>query len=352
MQYFVSKSGFAILDACRAYGLAALLQALTRGPSAPEIQNLGHAYAVQVAGRPVPSGLRSSENWYALLALDSWQQVFLTYKGQQWKTQRDRVQAVIEQQTGQLLEKAAQGLEADFGGKMTLPGSLDPAAFKGLKGLTAAKYAEGATQLDDLNWALACLGAAAGQRYRLQRGVGGKWEFYVTLPVPEHVQLDNFWEIRRLVYQAGLSYQGVRNAVAHFSLLLAEAIRRKAAGNPLFPARFSEVLYFSLFQSGQQYKPSKGGVVQLGKLVDMALTASRGTAAAFHTWDYLFRRGSTQGAQDLAEAITEFIIAPSLDSYYRHAQIFLRYIVDPNLRVKPEFLYTEEALLEVMKYAT
>jgi hypothetical protein len=64
----------------------------------------------------------------------------------------------------------------------------------------------------------------------------------------------------------------------------------------------------------------------------------------------LFRRGSVKGNEALAEAITDLLMAPSGESYYRHARIFNRYIVDSSKRVNSEFLYDEAALMEVMAY--
>lgn len=351
MQYFVLKSGFEILDACRAYGLAEILYALGRGEHVPLIEDAGQAYRIGMDGEPSTQHLSDSERWQAVLEERNWQQVFLTYK-KQWTGQRDKVRDVLEKNSNRIVLAAGEGLAVDFDGRSTLPGPLEPCGFKGLKGLTTGDYAERPTQVDEINWALGCLGAAVAQRYRLQRVAGNKWEYYVTLPVPENLEWRNFLEVRGLVYEKGVSYHSVRTAVAHFSVLLADAVRDKADGNPFFPARFSGVLYFSLFPSGNQYKPAAGGVFQLGKLMNMALSRSAGAEPAFKSWDYLFRRGSVQGAEDLADAITELVMAPSLDTYYRHARVFLRYIVDPNRRVKAEFLYSEEALWEVMNYAT
>ncbi|MGC8793658.1 MAG: hypothetical protein ACP5U2_09745 [Bryobacteraceae bacterium] len=349
MQYFVLKSGFEILDVCRAYGLAQVLHALARGTAAPVISDAGQGFVIEMDPPPASMDPSGSDEWQAVFSLNTWEHVFLTYKAK-WTEQRDKVGVAFERRLKELLDKDAGDLAVNFDGPCTLPGALEPGAFKGLKGLTARDYAEGPTSADELNWALACLGAVVAQRYRPQRVTGGKREFYVTLPVPEKVRFSDFHAVRQLVYDKEVSYHGVRGAVAHFSVLLADAVRDKAAGNPHFPLRFSGVLYFSMFRSGNQYKPAIGGAFQTGKLIAMALSGRSAVADVFKTWDYLFRRGATTGAEDLADAATELIMAPSLDSYFRHARVFLRYIVDSNKKVKSENLYTEQGLMEVMNY--
>ena len=351
MEYAIVKSGLEVFDTARTYGLAQLLLVLARGKSAPTIADRGGIFLLSVPTAPSPAALKSSDLWQAVFGENNWQRVFLTYK-KAWSTQRDKVRNSLEGRATQVLAEAeGNGLTVGFEGEFALPGPLDPAGFKGLKGLTASSYSEGQTNVDELNWALGCLGAAVAQRYKIQKAVGNKWEYYVTLPVPSEVQFNDFHAVRQLVYDKGLSYNGVRNAAAHFSLLLASAIREKAQGNPHFPVRFSNVLYFSLFQSGQQFKPAIGGGVNVGRLIEIALARPEVALEMFKTWDYSFRRGSAQGNEDLSQAITELVMAPSLDTYYRHARVFNRYVIDRNKRVRGENLYTERAVKEVMHYA-
>jgi hypothetical protein len=350
LDYTILKSGLEILDSARAYGFAQLLQVLAGGRFTPTILNRGGVFSVSLVQRPNEKAFEDSDLWKALFAENNWQRVFLTYK-KAWSSQREKVRRSLEARVGEILNEAeTNGLQVEFDAKFSLPGPLDPVGFKGLKGLTGGNYSESQTEVDEANWALACLGAVVAQRYKIQKAVGNKWEYYVTLPVPEEVQFKNFRDIRSITYDKALGYTGVRNAAAHFSLMLADAVREKAQGNPHFPVRFSSVLYFCLFQAGQQYKPSIGGIVSVDRLIDTALTRPKAAEELFKTWDYLFRRGCVKGNEELAEAITELLMAPSLETYYRHARIFNRQIVDRNKGVKKENLYTDRALAEVMNY--
>jgi hypothetical protein len=349
MEYVLYKSGLPTFDTARAYGLAQLIQTITGGKGSPKILDQGQAFVLILASSARSSDWKKSDLWRAVFAENNWQRVFLTYK-KAWSGQRDKVRKTLERGAEQLLQKAEKdGLLVEFEGE-SLPGPLDPVGFKGLKGLTAGNYSEDQTAVDEFNWALGCLGGAIAQRYKIQKAMGNKWEYYITIPIPEEVQFSDFQQVRQLIYDKGLAYNGVRNAAAHFTLLLADAVRQKAQGNPRFPARFSNVLYFSLFQSGQQFKPSIGGAVNSNRLIELALSRPDVGSEIFSTWDYLFRRGSAQGNEDLAQAITDLVMMPSLDSYYRHARIFNRYILDRDRGVKGENLYTERALKEVLSY--
>ncbi len=351
MQFTITKSGLEIFDTCRAWGLANLLYAGCQGSLSPLISDTGAWFVLTVQSDLGRLDLAGSDQWRALKADENWQNVFLTYK-RQWTGRRDDAIAVLERSARMILDRASTtGLVADFDGDTTLPGPLDPSAFKGLRGRTLGDYGEGQTSVDEINWALGCLGAVTAQNYKLQRVTGGKWEHYVTLPVPELVLLDNFREVRELVgKRPNLNYAGVRVAAAHYAVVLADAVREKGAGRPDLPMRFSKLLYFSLFRSGQQVKPAGGGAVSVGPLIELALKNASAATNVFETWDYLFRRGSVKGCDDLAHAVTELVLDPSRDTYYRHARIFSRYIFDSNRRVKRDKLYSEDSLTEVMNY--
>ncbi len=349
MQFSISKSGLEIFDTCRAWGLANLLYASCDGRYSPLISDSGGSFTITSELSP-STDLKRSDPWRALEADENWRNVFLTYK-QQWTSQRDKALKVLKDNVRNIAHASSTaGLAADLGGDATLPGPLDPASFKGLRGTILSDYREDQTCADPINWALACLGAVSAQKYKLQR-VSGKWRHYVTLPVPEQVLLDDFRDIRELVSKhANLNYAGARVAAAHYAVLLADSVREKAQARAGLQIGFSKLLYFSLFRSGQQLKPSAGGALSIARLINLGLENPSRAAAIFATWDYLFRRGSVTGSEDLTHAVTDLIVDPSDEAYYRHARVFSRYIFDTNKRVKRDNLYSEEAIKEVMRY--
>ena len=355
MQFWITKSGLEIFDLCRAYGFAILLSRSDRREGSPVITDAGGTYAVALdGGEPSNVHLRDNPDWHALFEPGrppegyAWDQLFITLKGEAGKRKkRDDARAVLERQFDALLKNAASpGLVASLGRGETLPGPLDPAGFKGLRGRVLSDYSEGQTSVDSLNWALACLGGAVVGRYHWQRQATGG-VYYVAFAVPERIGVHNVMDIRRDTSQVRLSYVSLENAAAHYALTVAEHFRQRYAAIGATD-RFSGLLYFSLFQAGSgptaQWKPGGGGWLNLGPLLDLAQRDPHGAAKVFKVWDYLFRRGSTRGSEDLALAITDLVMRPSLDTFEGHVKVFWRYLVKG---VKLENLYTEEALKEV-----
>lgn len=356
MHYFIPKTGLEIFDLCRAYGLAMLLDYASLEGETPVINDAGSSYLIEHETEKVSKDrLLKNAAWHSIFEESpddrTWSRIFLTDK-QNWSKKVKKVKDI--------LSKAAEKIIRDFQNPANLPvissnkgetlsGPLDPSAFKGLRGRTRGDYSEGQTKVDSPNWALACLGGAISGRYKIQKDQGNKWDYFVIFPVPQRVELNNFREIRKSTYTIGLKYLGIQNAAAHFSVVLAEKMLAMAASKSQFNDRFSGVFYFSMVQSGQQFKPSAGGNLSLYPLMELAVSGRPNISSVFEVWNYLFRKGSVQGCEDMAEAITEFIMNPSVESYEKHAKIFLKYISKPR-KIKSANLYDNETLKEVVAY--
>lgn len=353
MRFWITKSGLEIFDVARAYGLAALLSyADEDGSTSPVISDAGAVYCVDFpGGKPSAARLTDASNsgWLEAFAIGDfrdplspqWNSLFVTDAAKFKESKRCAVKRLLEGRLDDLLEQASLArLVADFDGGETLPGGLDPVAFKGLRGRTRGQYTEGQTKVDQLNWALACLGGALTGRFLYQRGAG----YFVIYPVPESVEWTDFREVRKQTYGERLNYLSVQNAAAHYSVVLAEHLRRRAASGLASTARYSNLLYFSLFKTGNQWKPGGAGRLNLQPLLDLALKRPHEAEGVFKVWQYLFRRGSARGNEDLALAITELVMHPTLESYERHVRVFNRYIAQG---AKVEFQYSEQALKEV-----
>jgi len=353
MPYWIMKSGVPILDVARAYGLAALLSYSDADQStSPVINDAGSAFVIDFPrGKPTRDYLSQDDAWQALFYLPSsldprnpaWSSLFVTDLSASAKEKKLRqVQEHLEQQFDELLGTARdRGLSVQFEGE-TLSGGLEPSAFKGSKSATRAHYAEDQTKVDTDNWALACLGGALAGRYVWQHRA-----VFVVYPVPEKVHFFNWRDIKQKTYAERLNYLSVQNAVGHYSVVLAEAMRKMAVSRLDFSDRFSNLAYFSLFKTGNQWKPSSAGLLNIQPLLDMALGQPHEAAKVFQVWDYLFRRGSVRGCEDLAEAITELIMSPSLENLERHNRVLIRYIAGKGVRAMNQ--YTEESVKEVMQ---
>jgi len=83
--------------------------------------------------------------------------------------------------------------------------------------------------------------------------------------------------------------------------------------------------------------------------MELASSGRLNVQRIFEVWNYLFRKGSVQGCEDIAESITAFIMHPSLTTYENHIKVFMKYISRPR-EIKSANLYDEETLKEVMAY--
>ena len=359
MRYYIVKTGLEIFDLCRAYGLAMLLDNASLEGETPVINNAGSFYLIEHGSIDIShERLLKDPAWHSLFEESpddrTWSRIFLTDK-QNWSKKVKKVKDI--------LSKDAEKISKDFQSPTNLPeissdkgetlsGPLDPSAFKGLKGRTRSDYSEGQTKVDIYNWALACLGGAVSGRYKAQKAQGNKWDYFVIFPVPQRIELNNFREIRNSTnstYTTALKYLSVQNAAAHFSVVLAEKMRELAASKSQFADRFSGIFYFSMVQSGQQFKPSAGGNLSLYPLMELALSGKPNIEKVFEGWNYLFRKGSIQGCEDIAEAITEFVMNPTIETYEKHVKIFLKYISKPK-EIKSANLYSDDTLKEVIAY--
>lgn len=359
MQYWIMKSGLEIFDVARAYGLAALLSYADEAQSAsPIVSDAGAVYCVDLpSGKPSASRLTGANNsgWLEAFAIGDfrdplspqWNSLFVSYTGANARLRsenREKTKNLLEQNLQQIIHEARNsGLPVRYGDGDTLPGALEPSAFKGLRGVTRGDYQEPEMKVDPHNWALGCLGGALSGRFLRQGN-----EYFVVYPLPERVEWSDFRQIRDATYhekpnKGRRPYLSVQNAAAHYSVVLADHLRSRAASGIPSTSRYSNLLYFSLFQAAGGWKPGGAGRLNLQPLLDLALNRPHEAESVFKVWLYLFRRGSARGNEDLALAITDLVMHPTLDSYERHVRVFARYI-SPK---KGEFQYNEQSLKEV-----
>lgn len=359
IHYFIVKTGLEIFDLCRTYGLAMLLDCVSPEGETPVINDAGGLYLIEHEATDLfPERLIANTGWLSLFEESpddrTWSRIFLTDK-QNWSKKVKKVKDILIEEAEKIIKdfqnpKNLPEISSDKG--ETLSGPLEPSAFKGLRGRTRGDYSEGQTKVDNHNWALACLGGAVAGRYKVQKAQGNKWEYFVIFPVPQRIELSNFREIRNSTYTIGIKkYLSIQMAAAHFSIMLAMKMRNMAASKSQFGDKFGGLFYFSMVQSGQQFKPSVGGNLSLHPLMMLAFSGTPVVAKVFEAWNYLFKKGSVQGCEDLAEAITEFIMSPSLETYENHVKVFLKYISKPR-EVKSANLYDDETLKEVIAYVT
>jgi len=342
VQFFVTKTGLDAFDTARAWGLAVLLNVLTQDEV--RLQDASWAFILEPKGCiPQNAQLTGLVSWGALFAAGDvqWGSVFVTQRGRREEKKR-QVRQILETQLHSLLSDLQRPDNlVEIGSGENVPGGLEPAAFKGLRHVTKASYREDQLKVSEGHWALSCLGMATCGTYRRIREAGqDRW--LVLLPVPQNVHFNYFRDVQELMRPSGLRYIGVQNAAAHYAVQLAEQLRRRAAAQGSLQDRFSAILYFTLFGTGQQVKPSQrkpsqvkpsqGSQLNLTPLMDAIQEDPHGTEAMLKWLDYCFRLGATKGAEELALAVTELVMRWDLDAYEKLVRVLIRAINRQDLR--------------------
>ncbi|MEM4203684.1 MAG: hypothetical protein QXS54_06410 [Candidatus Methanomethylicaceae archaeon] len=346
-QLYVTKTGLAIFDTARAYGLANLVVTARGSGVRAVIEDQDWCFIISVD--KLPTNPPSGDKWAVLFQPEGteWSRVFITYGQAAQGQQRKRVRQVLEKQFNDILSAYQNPLHSVTLGSSgeTLPGGLEPAAFKGLRHPSRRQYSEGPIKVPKEDWALACLGMATCAVYRYSREVA-QGAYLALLSVPEFVRFAYFRTVQQMLRGRGLRYRGVQNAAAHYAVLLADEVRKARARQPQLQDRFSGVDYFTLFRTGNQWKPSQGGRLNLGPLMNALSSDPHATEPMLRWLDYCFRRGSTEGGEELALATTEFVMRFDLTSYERLARVFARFIAGNKVNI--DNLPNEKTLKEVM----
>ena len=198
------------------------------------------------------------------------------------------------------------------------------------------------------HWALACLGMALCGSYRRVRAAGGL-RYLVLLPMPEDVRLYQPSEFQELTRWTELvQHAAAATLAAHAAVRLAERLRKRAAAHGQLRDRFSEIMFFELFRTGNQPKPAQGNRVRLEPLQSIVARDPHRAEGIFSWLDYCFRRGAVKGFQELALAATEFTFRWDLDAFDRLVRVFLRMLASDEIKMgqRP----SEEVMKGVVDY--
>jgi len=347
MPYYITKTGLDAFDTARALGLAVVLNVLTED----EVTICDDEWAFVVDSAtllPDNPDIANNLAWRTLTFAQGWQRVFITVRSG-WSNKRDTAKRVIESQlTALLVNLQNPANTVVFGMGESLPGGLDPTAFKGLRHITRAQYMEEQLIVSEDHWALACLGMATCGTYRYAKQAG-QFNWLVLLPTPQKTRFSYFRDVQDLFRLPELMYHGVQNAAAHYAVQLAERLRRRAAAQGSLQDRYSVVIYFRLFGAGQQTKPAQGNQLRLGPLMDAIARDPHGTQSMLEWLDYCFHLASTQkGAENLALAATELVMRWDREAYDRLVRVMVRYQAQG--RMKRENLPKTSTLKEVMSH--
>ncbi len=326
MRFFVTKTGLDAFDVARVWGLAVVLNTATE--KEVKIADADWAFLVETLAPPKPPF--NETGWRPLFETTEslfWNRVFVTQRGRVEESVTE-VRQVIEGGWEQLLSLQQPQWDVLGSGK-TLPGGLEPAAFKGVRHPTKASFGEGQLRAVPLHWALACLGMATCGLYR----AAGRDQWVALLLVPQQATFYYFREVTDILQPKGLRrHESAQTTAAHYAVLVAENLRQRAAAQESLQDRFSAVLYFSLFRTGQQVKPSQGSQLRITPLMDAITQDPHNTESLLRWLDACFQLGAAKGAEGVGLAATELLMRWDLDAFDKLTHTLLRAIGQKSLQ--------------------
>ncbi len=365
MFYFVMKTGLPMFDACRAYGLAVILEELSIQAEAVEqvhIEDLGVFYQLSGADAKTLLSVESIEALdYLLAPSNGWCGTLLTtarspklsrVKPKSYKA-LEEVIAEVKRVLGDLprwLPTLSQPLTCEIRisnrkGLQSIPGSLDVSAFKGIRRLKLDGYTEGEKiHVPEEQWVLGLVGGANFIRWTWAGG-----NYAGLLPAPQSVLLRNHQDIRIVANADYLCGVSTITAAAHYAVQLTEALRQRQASQVRTANHYTNIIIQSMAFAGNQWKAMSGSLFPLDFPLSLLERDLNIAANIFDQWNSLFRWGSVRGNETLAVMLADFLAQPSLDSFEQYARIHLRMTLADERR-RHYSPYQTEWMEEILNY--
>lgn len=337
-RFFVNKTSLEMFDVFRAYGLAFLIS--DTEDTDIIIRDIGYCYQIDVRGE-----LPKKPNPLLLEERDEWRRIFRTFrerKDSKKKHPRKEVEKLIMEEYEEIKEihrkidflpKIGKSVEE---GK-TLYQTLDVSAAKGYREEKRSSYHEG-TQLevDKYSWAVSCIGAAWTIVWRESKSF-----ILCMVPNPYDVLLISHRAIQNDLDKRVCAISA-NTALVHYSVRLTTLVaERQLSPN----VKYDSVVFNTMRKTGQQPKPGGGGKYSLIFLESLAET-SQGVLALKEI-DRKFPLSSrVKGIQqDLALALTDFLLRPTLENFKTFESLYIRGQID-----KKFFPWDKQQLEEIVKH--
>jgi hypothetical protein len=229
--------------------------------------------------------------------------------------------------------------------KQTLYQTMDLAATKGIRNeiLLKKNYSDGTNiKISDKDFALSLLGHI---NFTIKKF--SDFGLILVAPTPLKTELKNVRQIYanlkgnvKVAHKAGWFPTITQIAIN----LVSEEIMVKDGGK--FAPKFGSLIYSIMRKTGNQWKPSTGGIFPLDFLHQIA--DSDNAINILNKWKKIFGWTSRKnGHEDLPTSLAEFIANPNLFNYQRYVNFHLRNEIDKdNIKFGD---YKKEDFLEVMK---
>ncbi len=328
MRYYITKTNLDVFDTSRAWGLAFLLHVITEDDVL--IKNDDVFFIIETQSQlPENINLKDNDLYNTIFAYKNevyeriWKNVFRTSK-KQWEYKRKRVKEILIKDINLLLDRK-QNPDFDFDfifnskSCENLPGSLDPAAFRGSRSESSKRFIERQLKIQRTEWALSALGMVIAGYYLFAKK-GNNVDVFIFLPVPTEVYLSSHLAIKEKFDIRQSPSLGVTHAAAMFSIELAERVRSLKAQKTMYKEKYEEFICFELFGAGQQVKPKATLKVNIANLMEAIEKDADNTEISFKFLkNCLF---SHKQNPQLASAAADLIMNLNIEKYSRFIDFF------------------------------
>ncbi len=350
-RYFLPKSGWEFFDVSKAYGLGIIIHTLSGNAS---VTDAGGFYLIEskkeLDFRKIEEISKYFDDTEIKTALITIQRSTKSEMKPSVKKVKENVVNILtnEENLFELIKSHEKLSSPTTIGtdKQTLYQTMDLAATKGIRNeiLLKKNYSEGSNiniSMEDFSFSL--LGHL---NFTIKRF--SDFGMIFVAPTPLKTEIGNVRQIYMNLKDAikGAHRAGWFPSVTQIAInLVLEELTVEKSGK--FAPKFGSLIYSVMMKTGNQWKPSTGGISSLDFLYHIA--NSENGINILNKWKNIFRfTAFKKGYEDLPTSLAEFIANPDLSNYERYLNLHLRNEIDKN-RTNKFGNYERENLQEVMK---
>jgi hypothetical protein len=303
------------------------------------IRDIGYAYRIDTKGvlpnRPDLLLLEEGEGWSHIFRAKE-------RKDSKKKPPREDLEEILTQDFMQILNVHRRvnflpNIGKNIKDGRTLYQTIEVSAAKGYRERKRSSYHEG-TQLevDKYSWAISCVGAALTSVWK-------RTQTFISsmVPNPFDVLLISHRAIQKDLDKK-VCVISANTALVHYSVRLTLLIaERKLSHN----VKYESILFNVMQKTGQQPKPAGGGKYSLAFLEKLATTPEGIRALREIDRKFPLSPRSKGIEQNLALALTDFLLRPTLGNYRIFESLYIRGQIN-----KKFYPWRKQELEEILKY--
>jgi len=345
-KFVINKTSFEMFDVFRAYGLAFLISGFENRVEV-DIHDMGNLFLIKVEGE-IPK--KADPKLFEEIG-SSWPLIFQTFKKRKdlkVKHPIEEAEYIVTSEYDKILDvhrkyEFVPVFGKKIGGGKTFYQTMDVSAAKGYREEKRDTYHEGSQiEVDKYSWVVASIGAAwfgVWPQNLMRRDANF---LMCIVPNPKKVLLMSHRDVQN-VLDKRLCVVSANTSLIHYSVKLA-----KLTWNKSDEIDYDSVVFNVMQKTGQQPKPGGGGRYTLDLLNNLART-QEGLEVLEKIDKFLLPNDPRiKGIrQDIALAVTDFLMRPSLDNLRRFESLYIRGMTNKKNRFFP---WDKPQLKEMLKY--